>query len=75
MATVIIQNKAFEVIEGHSGKPDLQIFADTRTWLDFLAKEKNLFGALLSRKIRIIPVVINMFRLPDFLTGANIAFN
>jgi len=52
-ATVIIQNKDLEVIEGHSGKPDLQIIADTRTWLDFLAKEKNLFGALLSRKIRI----------------------
>ncbi|MGD2187568.1 MAG: SCP2 sterol-binding domain-containing protein, partial [Desulfobacterales bacterium] len=52
-ATVIIQNKTLEVIEGHSGKPDLQVFADTRTWLNFLAREKNLFGALLSRKIRI----------------------
>jgi len=52
-ATVIIQNKDLEVIAGHSGKPDLQVIADTSTWLNFLAKEKNLFGALLSRKIRI----------------------
>ena len=52
-ATVIIQNKALEVIEGHSGSPDLQVLADTVTWLGFLAREKNLFAALLSRKIRI----------------------
>jgi ferredoxin len=51
--TVVIQNKSLEVKEGHAGTPDLQVFADTRTWLDFLAKEKNLFVALLQRKIRI----------------------
>ena len=52
-ATVCIENKDLKVTEGHSGKADLHIIADTHTWLKFLAKEKNLFGALLSRKIRI----------------------
>ena len=28
-----------------------------------------------SNGIMVIPVVINMFRLPDFLTGENIMFN
>ena len=52
-ATVIIQYKTLEVIEGHAGKPDLEVIADTHTWLKFLAKEQNLLGALLRRKIRI----------------------
>jgi hypothetical protein len=51
--TVIIRNKMVEVKEGHTDTADLKITADTRTWLDFLAKEKNLIWALLSRKIRI----------------------
>ncbi|MBU8848476.1 MAG: SCP2 sterol-binding domain-containing protein, partial [Desulfobacterales bacterium] len=33
--------------------PDISIIADTKTWLDFLAKEKNLILALLQRKIKI----------------------
>lgn len=52
-ATVIIRNKTVEVKEGHVDTPNLQVTADTRTWLDFLAKEKNLVLALLQRKIRI----------------------
>lgn len=52
-ATVIIRNKTLEVKAGHVDTADLHVTADTRTWLDFLAKEKNLLWALLSRKIRI----------------------
>ncbi len=52
-ATVIIRNRAVEVKEGHVDTPDLHVNTDTRTWLDFLAKEKNLLLALLSRKLRI----------------------
>ena len=52
-ATVIIQNKTLEVKAGHVDTADLHVTADTRTWLDFLAKERNLLWALLSRKIRI----------------------
>jgi ferredoxin len=52
-ATVIIRNKTVEVKEGHVDTPDLHVTADTRTWLDFLAKEKSLPAALVSRKLRI----------------------
>ena len=51
--TVTIRNKILDVKDGHVGQPDLHLAADTRTWLDFLAKEKSLIGALLRRKIRI----------------------
>ena len=51
--TVTICNRTLDVKDGHVGQADLHLAADTRTWLDFLAKEKNLFGALLRRKIRI----------------------
>ena len=51
--TVIIKNKDIEVLDGHVGTPDIQVTADSRTWLEFLAKEKNLVWALIQRKIRI----------------------
>jgi ferredoxin len=52
-ATVIIRDQHLDVKANHVENPNLQVFADTRIWLDFLAKEKNLFLALLQRKIRI----------------------
>ena len=52
-AAVVIKNKSLEVLDGHVDTADLHVTADARTWLDFLAKEKNLLWALLSRKIRI----------------------
>jgi ferredoxin len=52
-ATVVIRDQKVEVKEGHIGKPSIQITADSRTWLGFLAKERNLVWALLRRKIRI----------------------
>ena len=52
-ATVAIKNKELEVLDGHVDTPDLHVTADTRTWLDFLAKEKSLPVALIGRKIRI----------------------
>jgi len=52
-ATVTIQNKTLQVEEGHIGRPNLSVTADSKTWLGFLAKEKNLILALLQRKIRI----------------------
>lgn len=52
-ATVVIRNKTVEVKDGLVDSPDLQIITDTRTWLDFLAKEKSLPVALVSRKLRI----------------------
>jgi NAD-dependent dihydropyrimidine dehydrogenase PreA subunit len=51
-ATIIIRNQTLQVREGHRGKADLQVTADSRTWIGFLAKEHNLVWALLRRKIR-----------------------
>jgi len=51
--TVVIRNKSSEVTEGLTGNPDIRITADAKTWIDFLAKEKNLLWALVQRKIRI----------------------
>ena len=52
-ATVVIRDKTLHVSEGHSGKADLRLTADSQTWLRFLRKEANLLWALLRRKIRI----------------------
>jgi ferredoxin len=52
-ATVTIRDLKLEVIEGHVGKADIVVTADSRTWLGFLAKERNLVWALMRRKIRI----------------------
>jgi len=52
-ATVIIRNKTLAVHEGHLGKADLHVRADSRTWLRFLAKDRGLLWALLTRKIRL----------------------
>ena len=52
-----------KIKKGLVGKPDISVIADTKTWLDFLAKEKNLILALLQRKIKIkgSPTLIKNF--------------
>ena len=52
-ATVVIRNQTVEVKDGHVGNGDIKVTADSKTWLGFLAKERNLVWALLTRKIRI----------------------
>jgi len=52
-ATIVIRDRTLQVCEGHAGKADLAIRADSRTWLGFLAKERSLVWALLLRKIRL----------------------
>ena len=52
-ATIIIRDKMITVEDGHHGKPDLCITADTKTWLGFLANEKGIVWSLLRRKIRL----------------------
>jgi ferredoxin len=52
-ATVVIRDKSIRVEPGHVGTPDLRITADSRTWLGFVAKERNIVWALLRRKIRL----------------------
>jgi Fe-S-cluster-containing hydrogenase component 2 len=52
-ATIIIRNKSLQVLDGHVGKADLRLVADSDTWLRFLRKEASLAWALLTRRIRI----------------------
>jgi len=52
-ATVIIRNQTLQVLKGHHGKGNFHLTADSQTWLGFLAKERNLMWALLTRKIRV----------------------
>jgi hypothetical protein len=52
-ATVVIKDKKLSVDEGHVGRPDLHVTADSQTWIGFLRKEKNIVWALLRRKIRL----------------------
>ncbi len=52
-ATVIIRDKKITVSEGHTGDPDLRVMADSKIWLKFLARERNILLALISRKIRV----------------------
>ena len=50
--TVVIRDKTIQVQDGLVGRPDMHVTADSQTWLDFLAGEKNLIWALIQRKLR-----------------------
>ncbi len=52
-AAVIICNKSLQVLDGHVWTGDFHLIADSQTWLGFLAKERNLFWAILRCEIRI----------------------
>jgi alkyl sulfatase BDS1-like metallo-beta-lactamase superfamily hydrolase len=52
-ATVTIRNNAIGVQDGHIGAANINVSADSRTWLEVLAKERSLIWALIRRKIRI----------------------
>ncbi len=52
-ATVTIREQTLQVADGHNGKADFRMIADSETWLRFLRKEASLVWALLRRKIRI----------------------
>jgi hypothetical protein len=52
-ATVVIRDKTLQVLEGIVGTADLRVTADSRWWLGFLAKERNLVWGLIRRKLRL----------------------
>jgi ferredoxin len=52
-ATVTIRAGTIKVETGLNGNCNIHVIADAQTWLGFLAKEKNLVWALLTRKIRL----------------------
>jgi hypothetical protein len=52
-ATVMISEGKIKVENGLLGNPNLKIIADSETWLGFLAGERNLLWALLTRRVRL----------------------
>jgi ferredoxin len=52
-ATVIIRDNTLTVHDGLVGEANLQVTADSKTWLGFLAKERRLIWALISRQVRL----------------------
>ena len=52
-ATITIKNRTIDVKDDLVGKANIRVTADAKTWLGFLAGEKNLPLALIRRKIRI----------------------
>lgn len=51
--TIVIRDGKFTLTEGLHGSPNIRVTADTATWLGFLAKEKSLPWALLTRRIKL----------------------
>ncbi|HEX3605770.1 MAG TPA: SCP2 sterol-binding domain-containing protein, partial [Candidatus Dormibacteraeota bacterium] len=51
--TVEIRDRTLTVSEGHLGRADLRVTADSRTWLRMLAGETAVVWALLRRRIRL----------------------
>jgi epoxyqueuosine reductase QueG len=51
--TIVIRAGTISVADGFHGEPNLRVTTDTATWLGFLAKEKSLPWALLSRRIKL----------------------
>jgi len=47
------KHQGITIADGHMGKADLKVVADSQTWLRFLRKEGGLVWPLLTRKIRI----------------------
>ena len=52
-ATVIIKDKTLQVEQGHVGVPDVQISADSETWLRVLHKETTIVKEIIFRRIRV----------------------
>lgn len=52
-ATVTIRDGKITIENGQIGKPSIKVIADSETWLGFIAGERNLLWALLTRRIRL----------------------
>ena len=51
--TVVIRAEKLAIENGLQGQPSIKVTADAETWLGFLAGERNLLWALLTRRIRL----------------------
>lgn len=52
-ATVTVRDGKLTVENGLLGNPNIKVIADSETWLGFLAGERNLLWALLTRRVRL----------------------
>jgi ferredoxin len=52
-ATVTIRDAKLSVENALVGKPNIKVIADSETWLGFLAGERSLLWALLTRRVRL----------------------
>jgi len=52
-ATVVIKDKTIKIERGHTGVPDVWVYADAKTWLRALHKESSMFKELILRRIRV----------------------
>ena len=52
-ATVTIRDGTLEVVPGRTGRADLTVTADARTWIRFVNREISLVRALVTGKIRL----------------------
>jgi Fe-S-cluster-containing hydrogenase component 2/putative sterol carrier protein len=52
-ATVLIHAGKLTIENGLLDQPNIKVTADAETWLGFLAGERNLFWALLTRRVRL----------------------
>ena len=51
--TVVIADQQITVEQGHQGQPDLEVSADSQTWINVLAGERSMVSALLTRRVRL----------------------
>jgi ferredoxin len=51
--TVVIRSGQLTLEKGLIGQPNIKVTADAETWLGFLAGERNLLWALLTRRVRL----------------------
>jgi putative sterol carrier protein len=52
-ATVVIRAGKLTIEDGLQGQPNIKVAADAETWLGFLAGERKLPWALLTRRVRL----------------------
>jgi len=52
-ATVVIRDKTVRVSRGHGGTAGLRVTADSKWWLGFVTKDRNLLWGLVRRKLRL----------------------
>lgn len=52
-ATLDIRDGKFTVVPGHVGEADLQVTADSDTWVGFVRGEKSIVWALVRQKVRL----------------------